>query len=91
MSPLRYDVPVRAEQARYPPVAGSALVAAMIGGHLRDSVPEGVGHGLRPIAQPRLGEEVVDVGLDRRLRDVERAGDLGVGPALGDQPQDLDT
>ena len=41
----------------------------------------GVDHGLHAVAQAELAEQVGDVGLDRRLGDDERLGDLGVARA----------
>src|SRR4051812_18868307 len=52
-------------------------------------VPVGVADGLRPVAQPDLGEHVVDVRLHRGLADHQLLRDLAVGQALGDQPQHL--
>src|SRR5215211_994905 len=42
-----------------------------------------------PVPQPELGQHPADVGLDGRLADVQLMGDLGVGPAPGDQLQHL--
>src|SRR6516165_523283 len=39
--------------------------------------------------QPELGEDVVDVLLDRATADHERVGDCGVGPALGHEGEYL--
>jgi hypothetical protein len=38
---------------------------------------------------PQLLLDVVDVGLDRALGDEQLLGDLGVGPAPGDELEDL--
>ena len=40
--------------------------------------------GLHAVAQPQLGEDVVDVGLDGGFAEEERGGDLGVGMSVGD-------
>ena len=54
------------------------------------AVGVGVDDGLGAVAGADLGEDVVDVALDRGGGDHEALGDLGVGQALGDQGQDLD-
>ena len=56
----------------------------------REPVRVGVDDGLRAVAGADLGEDVVDVALDRRGADHEPLGDLGVGQALGDQAEHLD-
>ena len=53
--------------------------AALVGEHDR----------LHPVAQPQLGEDVGDVGLDRALADVQVGGELGVALAGGQQLQHL--
>src|ERR1700730_13196045 len=45
--------------------------------------------GLGAVLHAELGQHRADVGLDRLLRDVQRAGDLPVGAALGEFGQDL--
>jgi hypothetical protein len=52
-------------------------------------VVEGEHHRRRPVPQPELGEEVVDVRLDRSLADEQLGGDLAVGPAVADEHQNL--
>ena len=42
------------------------------------------------VAEPEFGEDVGDVGLDRRLGHEERLGDLAVGEPLGDVGEDLE-
>ena len=54
-----------------------------------DAPAIGVGDRLGAVRGPDLGEEIVDVGLDRGLTDEQAAGDLGVGLAAGDEAQDL--
>src|SRR5579884_130930 len=49
----------------------------------------GEDHRLDAVAQAELGQEVGDVGLDRRLADVEALGDLGVRQAPGQLAQHL--
>src|ERR1700744_6784363 len=72
--------------------AGEVMVMAVP----RSCVPCGLGaevaqHGqdtaVVPVAgrQPQLGEDVVDVLLDRTAADDEGVSDGGVGPALGHQ------
>jgi hypothetical protein len=41
-------------------------------------VIEGENHGGGAVTQPKFGEDMVDVGLDRPLAHKQRAGDLGV-------------
>ncbi len=41
------------------------------------------------VAQPELGEDPADMGLDRQGRDSQLVGDLAVGPAAGDQRQHI--
>src|SRR5205085_4957873 len=48
-----------------------------------------VSDGLGAVAYAGLGEDVVDVRLDRGFRDVEARGDLTVREAVGDQRKDL--
>jgi hypothetical protein len=50
----------------------------------------GEDHSLHPVAQAELGQDPGHVGLHRRLTERERAGDLGVAHAAGDQPQHLE-
>src|SRR5580693_6739038 len=45
--------------------------------------------GLGAVLHAQLGQHRADVGLDRLLRDVQGAGDLAVGAALGQFGQDL--
>ena len=49
----------------------------------------GVDHGLHPVPEAELAEQVGHVALGCGLGDHERGGDLGVGEAAGDQLQDL--
>jgi hypothetical protein len=42
-----------------------------------------------PVARAGLGEDAVDVGLDRVVAEEQAVGDLAVGQALGDQAEDL--
>ena len=49
----------------------------------------GVAGGLGAVTRAGLGEDTVDVGLDRRLREHERVGDLRVGEPARDGQQDL--
>ncbi len=49
----------------------------------------GVGDGLGAVVQAGLAEQVVDVGLDGGLGDVEPRGDLGVGEAGCNECEDL--
>jgi hypothetical protein len=44
----------------------------------------GEDHRGRPVPQLELGEQVVDVGLDRAFADEKLGGDLAVGPAAAD-------
>ena len=57
----------------------------------RDDEPGLVGEhdGLDAVAQPELAQHVGDVGLDRRVAEDERRGDLGVGHAAREQQQHL--
>ena len=48
-----------------------------------------VDHRLSPVAEARLTEDVVGVGLDGSLRDVEALGDLAVVEPLRDEPEHL--
>ena len=48
---------------------------------LHQPVVVGQDHGLDAVPDAELGQDVVDVGLDRRLADVEPLGDLGVAGA----------
>jgi hypothetical protein len=59
-------------------------------GGLGDSVLVGVADCLGAVACAGLGEDVVDVRLDRRAADHERGGDLGVGEAGGNEFEDFD-
>src|ERR1700722_19836452 len=43
----------------------------------------------RPVGRTGLGEDTVDVALDRVRTEVEGCGNLRVGPAPGHQGQDL--
>jgi hypothetical protein len=52
-------------------------------------VVEGEHHRRRPVPQPELGEQVVDVRLDRSLADEQLSGDLAVSPAVADEHQNL--
>ena len=54
------------------------------------AVVEGEDHGRGAVAQPQLGEHVVDVRLDRALADEQLGGDLAVGLAPADQRQHLE-
>jgi hypothetical protein len=49
----------------------------------------GVADGLRTVVCAGFAEQVVDVGFDGGLGDVEPRRDLGVGQAGGDQGEDL--
>jgi hypothetical protein len=48
-------------------------------GRVGQPVPVRICNCLRPIADPRFREQVVDVALDRGLVDMEPLGDLAVG------------
>jgi hypothetical protein len=52
-------------------------------------VVEGEHHRRRPVPQPELGKQVVDVRLDCSLADEQLGGDLAVGPAVADEHQHL--
>jgi hypothetical protein len=41
-----------------------------------------------PVGRAGLGEDTVDVALDRVRAEIKRSGDLGVSPAPGHQRQD---
>src|SRR5262249_57297009 len=56
------------------------------GGH---AVLAGVPDGLGPIARARLGEDPVDVGLDRGVAQEQALGDLGVAQARREKGQHL--
>ena len=45
--------------------------------------------GLDPVADTELAQQARDVAFDGGLADEEPAGELGVGQAAGEQPQDL--
>ena len=49
----------------------------------------GVSRRLSPVPGAGFGQDAVDVGFDRRLRDVQLLGYFTIGAALGDQRQDL--
>src|SRR5215471_4022550 len=49
-----------------------------------------VADGGGPVPGPGLGEDPVDVGLDRVVAEEQLRGDLGVGHPAGDEPEDLD-
>jgi hypothetical protein len=55
-----------------------------------DAVLVGVDGDLHPVAQIEFGEDAGDVALDGGLAEAEPGGDLGVGQALGDQPDDVE-
>ena len=55
---------------------------------LRSARPVALG-GLRPIPDAELPQHAADVALDRARRDGQRAGDLAIGQALGEEPQDV--
>lgn len=57
---------------------------------LRQTVLVGIAHGLSAVANTRLVEDPVDVGLDGCAAEDELVGDLAVGEAGGDQLQYLD-
>jgi hypothetical protein len=54
-------------------------------GRAGQPVAKGVGDCLGSIADARLGEQMVDVALDRGLADVQPLGDLAVGQPFGDE------
>ena len=54
-----------------------------------DAVALGIADGGHPVPCPRLGEDPVDVGLDRVAAQEQAFGDFGVGQVLGDQTEDL--
>src|SRR5208282_4354823 len=56
---------------------------------LRESAPMGVCNRLSPITTARLGEDVVDVGLDCGLAHEQLLGDLGVRPTRRDESKHL--
>src|SRR6185437_9271642 len=58
-------------------------------GSVGEPVPVRVADRLRAVANPGLGEEVVDVALHGRLADEEPRGDLAVREPLGDQGEDF--
>jgi hypothetical protein len=45
---------------------------------------------LGTVAQPELGEDPHHVRLHRRLAEVQRRGNLGIGQSTSDQPQHVD-
>ena len=53
------------------------------------SGPVGQDHRLDTVAQVELGEDARDVGLHGLMADHEFGGDLGVGPTVRDQDEDL--
>ena len=46
-------------------------------------------HGLDPVPQSQLGQEMGDVGLDRCRADIQVGCHFGVGVSAGDQPQHI--
>ena len=56
---------------------------------LHDAGLVGQDHGLHPVAQPELGEQVPDVRLHGRLADDQVGGYLRVGQAAGEPQQDV--
>ena len=50
----------------------------------------GQDHRLYPVPQVQLGQDVPDVGLDRAFLHDQPFGDLGVGQALGHQPEHVE-
>jgi eukaryotic-like serine/threonine-protein kinase len=55
----------------------------------RQPVPEGEGDRLQLGVDPELDQEVLHVGADRRQGHVPLLGDAPVGPAAGEQAEDL--
>jgi hypothetical protein len=55
-----------------------------------DAVLVGVDGDLHPVAQAEFAEDAGDVALDGGLAEVKAGCDLGVGQALGDQPDDAE-
>src|SRR3954463_2900448 len=57
---------------------------------LHEPAAVGEDDGLNAVAQAQLGEDVVDVGLDRGVAEDEALGDLGVAETVGDQRKNLE-
>src|SRR5215218_2106229 len=94
---LRTAVSVRPRRA--PPRARPATTAAPATSRntsgspmplLHDAVLERDGDGAGAVGDAELGEDPLQVGLDRLRRDVERLGHLPVGGAVGDHLEHLD-
>src|SRR5215470_12804370 len=60
------------------PPARAARGGSRSAGALDQAVVVGEDYGRGPVAQPQLGEHVVDVGLDRALADEQVGRDLAV-------------
>src|SRR5205809_5399359 len=56
---------------------------------VHEPLADGVQRRLRAIGEPELAEDVADVGLDRLLGHAELEGDRLIGPAAGDEGEDL--
>jgi hypothetical protein len=56
-----------------------------------DSAFVGEDDDLDAVAEVELGEDAGDMAFDGRVAEVELRGDLGVGEAAREQPQDLDS
>ena len=69
------------------PVSGEAALGGR--GRLAEAVVEGVLRGLRSIRHLELAVDVVQVELDRLVREPQLLGDCTVGEAPGDTAEDL--
>src|SRR5262245_9386430 len=72
-------------------VTGSLRSSALLrgGAFLEESGVIGEYDSLDAVTEAELLQDVLDVGLDGRLADVELPPDLRVGQAVGDEPEDV--
>ena len=69
----------------------AGMLRAGASGFVLKGVPaEDLQRAVRMVAQPQLGEQVVDVRLDRALADEQLGGDLAVGLAQADEREHLE-
>ena len=90
-SPDTYDLSTGQSAIRFARVGATRRAPNPRPARRCDDQPSLVGEDdrLAAVAQLELGEDAADVGLHRLLRDDEALRDLGVGQALGDEPQHL--
>src|ERR1700753_300257 len=87
LSPLNFSPAGRSGRAGAHAAGGSPPSASSTACSADEAALVGGDDGLDAVPGAELGQDVADVRLDRLHAQEQAGGDLGIGPAPGDQPQ----